>query len=243
MIRLNEITKGWKNEWVLEKISFSIPDSSVFCMVGMSGSGKSLITKIILGLEAQDSGEVWIDNQNTALFREKEWQACLSNFGVVFQNSALFSSLTIMENIGMRLWENHVLDTESIKEKVAVVLQKVGLSADIANKYPDELSGGMKKRVAIARAIIHNPRYIIYDEPTTGLDPINADMIDNLIFSLSQENKHTAIVVTHDFDTVRNISTHVAMLHNKHIHFYGNTQDFLNSQDEQIIHFLKRVTR
>ncbi len=241
MIQLKNVYKKWGDLSVLENISLDIVQGEIFCLVGMSGSGKSVTTKLILGLEEPDSGEIWIDGENIHYFSPKTWREVLRKFGVVFQNAALFSSLNIYENIGIRLLEEKKETPRKIKEKVEETLIKVGLSPDIMTKFPDELSGGMRKRVGIARAIIHKPRYLIYDEPTTGLDPINANLIDGLIQTLDREEKHTtSIVITHDFHTVEKLNGNVVMLHNHRIYFTGKTVAFLRSEDELIRNFLSR---
>lgn len=206
----------------------------------MSGSGKSVTMKLILGLETADKGEVWIDGQNVAMFREQEWQKVLSHFGVVFQGAALFSSLNIRENVGIRLYEEKKFSPKEIVDKVVIALEKVGLKSDILQSYPDALSGGMRKRVGIARAIIHEPRYLIYDEPTTGLDPISSDLIDELILELAQTQGRTSIIITHDFQTVRKTADMIAMLHQKRNYFSGESKAFFASNDPEIALFLHR---
>lgn len=241
MIHLKNVYKQWDNIPVLENISLEIEDGKIFCLVGMSGSGKSVTTKLILGLEKPDRGQILIDGKDTHSFSDEDWRGILSNFGVVFQNAALFSSLTIYENIGIRLIEEKKEEANEIKDKVVAVLEKVGLKSEILKKYPDELSGGMRKRVGIARAIIHKPKYLIYDEPTTGLDPVNANLIDQLIFDLDNENPDiTSIVITHDFHTVKKLNGNTVMIHNRGIYFSGKTRDFLDSKDPEILSFLSR---
>ena len=224
----------------MENLSLEIPTGSKCCIIGMSGGGKSVLSKLILGLEKADKGEIWIDGKNIKGFLEKDWQHILKDFGVVFQGAALFDSLNILENIGIRLYEERTFSPKIIKEKVVESLLQVGLTPDILTKLPAELSGGMRKRVGIARAIIHRPKYLIYDEPTTGLDPLNSDLIDELIWDIAQEEGRTSIVITHDLASVMKIATQVAMLHHKRIYFSGNKEDFFASQDKEILNFLKR---
>lgn len=240
MIKFQNIHKKWGDKVVLSNLSMEIPKGSRFCLVGMSGSGKSVCSKLMLGLEEPDSGEVWIDGENTKDFSEKEWQKIAQKFGVVFQNAALFSSLNILENVGIRLWEERKLPTNVIIDKVVESLENVGLSSHILQQFPDELSGGMRKRVGIARAIIHQPEYLIYDEPTTGLDPINANLIDDLIVLLAAEKNRTSIVITHDFHTLKKLNGTVAMLHHNHIYFEGTCAAFFESNDDEIQNFLSR---
>lgn len=224
----------------MENLSLEIPSGSKCCIIGMSGSGKSVLSKLILGLEKADKGEIWIDNKNINVFRESDWQNILKNFGVVFQGAALFDSLNILENVGIRLYEERTFSPKIIKEKVVEALEQVGLKSEILDKLPSQLSGGMKKRVGIARAIIHRPQYLIYDEPTTGLDPLSSDLIDELIFDIAQEKGRTSIVITHDLASVHKIASQVAMLHEKKMYFSGTPKDFFASQDKEILNFLKR---
>ncbi|MBX7242940.1 MAG: ATP-binding cassette domain-containing protein [Bacteroidia bacterium] len=241
MILLKNIYKAWDGTPVLNNISLDIEEGKIFCLVGMSGSGKSVTTKLILGLEKQDSGQVIIDGKDTSGFSEVQWRETLGKFGVVFQNAALFSSLNVFENIGIRLLEEKRKPKPVIREMVADSLVKVGLKPEIMNKYPDELSGGMRKRVGIARAIIHKPKYLIYDEPTTGLDPVNANLIDKLILDIDLEEAGiTSIVITHDFHTVAKLNSHIVMIHDHRIYFSGTTSAFMNSQDGVIRTFLSR---
>lgn len=169
-----------------------------------------------------------------------QWQAVLDQFGVVFQRSALFDSLSVGENVGIKLYEAHVLDEGQIEAQVLDALAKVQLGPEVMKKYPEELSGGMQKRVAIARAIIHQPRYLVYDEPTTGLDPISADRIDELILELAAEEGRTTIVVTHDMDSLHKIANQVAMVHDKQIGFRASPAEFWESERPEIKAFLRR---
>ncbi len=240
MIQLKHIYKSWGQNEVLSDYDLSIPDNTKCCIVGMSGSGKSVTMKLILGLETADKGEVWIDGENVATFDEAKWRKVLANFGVVFQSAALFSSLNICENVGIRLYEEKKMSRQAVTDKVVFALEKVGLKPDILKLYPDSLSGGMRKRVGIARAIIHEPRYLIYDEPTTGLDPINSDLIDELIVELAQTQYRTSIIITHDFQTVHKTADIVAMLHRKRNYFSGKKEAFFQSNDPEIAYFLRR---
>jgi len=241
MIKAENIYKSWsETHSIMQNLCIEIPTGSKCCIIGMSGSGKSVLTKLILGLEKADKGEIWIDGQNIKGFLEKDWRRILTDFGVVFQGAALFDSLTILENVGIKLYEERTFSAKIIQEKVVESLEKVGLSTEILHKLPAQLSGGMRKRVGIARAIIHHPKYLIYDEPTTGLDPISSDLIDELIFETAQEKDRTTIVITHDLASVHKIATQVAMLHEKRIYFSGSPKEFFTSQDKEIVNFLRR---
>jgi len=218
----------------------TIPEGSRLCLIGSSGSGKSVLLRCILGLESIDTGSVEIDGHKTQLMDRHDWRAILDQFGVVFQRSALFDSLSVGENIGIKLYEAHELSADQIEELIVEALAKVQLSADVMKKFPAELSGGMQKRVAIARAIIHRPRYLVYDEPTTGLDPISADRIDELILELASEEGRTSIVVTHDMDSLHKIANQVAMVYEKEIGFSGDPEAFWQSEQAEVKAFLRR---
>ena len=240
MIRIENVSKTFGSHSVLEGISLEIMQDSHWCLVGRSGSGKSVLMKLLLGLESADTGEIYIDNEPVSQFSRKDWRRTLNRFGVVFQGAALFDSLTILENVGIKLFENREGTPDEIKDRVVHALERVNLSADILDKYPAQLSGGMRKRVGISRAIIHDPTYIIYDEPTTGLDPISSEVIDALIADLASMPGKTSIVITHDMATVRNIATQVAMIHQKKLLFNGTPEGFLKSENPSIQAFLAR---
>lgn len=244
MIELHGVWKGFGRQQILEDISMSIDDNEKLCIIGQSGSGKSVTMKIMVGILKADRGQVLIDGKDVTQFRQKDWSEVLDNFGVVFQGAALFDSLSVLENVGIRLFEERSLDKEVIRERAAYALEQVGLKPDVVlQKYPSELSGGMQKRVGIARAIVHRPSYLFYDEPTTGLDPVNSGRIDDLMNELSQEKGRTSIIITHDMYTVKTIATKVAFIHNKRLHFYGTPEEMFASSDEQIQAFLSRSIR
>lgn len=240
MIQLRNIYKAFGAQSILEDVSLDIEAGSRFCLLGGSGSGKSVLVKLILGLEEIDKGEIFIDGKSTHSFTADDWQSCLSNFGVVFQGAALFDSLNVLRNVGIKMFEERSKKADEIEALVVQALQAVNLSGDILQKYPAQLSGGMRKRVGIARAILHKPKYLVYDEPTTGLDPVSAAVIDELIEKLSEESKQTSIIITHDMHTVRKIASEVAMIYNRKILFEGKKEDFFLSEKEEIRAFLKR---
>lgn len=240
MIRIDHISKSFGANQVLQDIHLDIPDGSRLCIVGGSGSGKSVMLKLILGIEPVDEGEIFIDGQATRNLRRPQWQQILQAFGVVFQGSALFDSATILENVGIRFFEERNLSKAEITELVIASLEQVGLSKNILPLYPAELSGGMRKRVAIARAIITEPRYLVYDEPTTGLDPVSSHTIDHLMEKLGEAPGRTSIIVTHDMYTVKTIATEVIMIHNRKIAFSGSVSDFFTSEQEEVRQFRAR---
>jgi phospholipid/cholesterol/gamma-HCH transport system ATP-binding protein len=241
MIELRSVWKSFQDQSVLEDITFKIADGEKLCIIGQSGSGKSVLLKIITGLLQADRGEIWIDGSDVTKFRPKDWNKLLLDFGVVFQSAALFDSLSVYENVGIRMIEERLLKPMQIAERVEESLALVGLDpSEVTKKYPSELSGGMQKRVGIARAIVNRPKYIFYDEPTTGLDPVNSGRIDDLMQALAQEQGRTSIIITHDMHTVRNIATSVAFIHDHKLHFHGTPAELSASTDPEIKKFLSR---
>ena len=243
MISLQQIHKSFGSQSIYEGIDLEIPDGERLFLVGGSGTGKSVLTKLILGLEAPDSGSIFIDGEDIQQFSREAWQQVLEQFGVVFQGAALFDSLNVQENVGIKLYEARDLSEREIRDKVAGALLKVDLGEEVLAKYPAELSGGMRKRVGIARAIILEPRYLVYDEPTTGLDPASADLIDGLIGSLAQHPGRSTLVVTHDMRSVRDLASRVAMVYDRQIYFDGAVEDFFAHRDPVIHNFLARDLR
>ncbi|MEM9933299.1 MAG: ATP-binding cassette domain-containing protein [Bacteroidota bacterium] len=239
MIQIHELYKSFPSQAVLENISVELMEGR-HCILGKSGSGKSVLLKIILGLEMPDAGKVYLMKKDQARFTDDDWLAFRNKIGVVFQGSALFDSLTIFENVGIKLLEEKGISTGKIKEKVIHCLESVGLSKDILPAYPSSLSGGMRKRVAIARAIIHQPEILFYDEPTAGLDPVSASQIDELMLSLSSDTVHTHVIITHDLTTVRKLATHVHMLGNKGLLYSGGVDGFFRATHPDIQSFLTR---
>ena len=239
MIVLRNVSKSFSDQHILKDIDLDIGKGRT-CILGQSGSGKSLLLKLILGLEPVSSGDIFLLNKSQTEFSAEDWISFRDKTGVVFQASALFDSLTVFENIGIKLLEERNISTSEIREKAEVCLQQVGLSTDILEKYPSSLSGGMKKRVAIARGIIHSPEILFYDEPTSGLDPVSAAQIDDLILHLSEQEAHTSVIITHDLMTVRELATQVVMIAKGGIVFSGSTSDFFQQDQEEIQAFLKR---
>lgn len=241
MISLKSVSKSFSGQSILENISFEIEDGDRLCIIGQSGSGKSVTLKLMTGLLQADEGEIWIDGENVTKANTKKWNEILVDFGVVFQGAALFDSLNVLENVGIRMFEERSFPIEEIKNRVANSLRSVGLvPEEMMYKFPAELSGGMQKRVGIARAIVNQPRYLFYDEPTTGLDPVNSGLIENLIAELAKEEKRTSIVVTHDMYTVETIATKVGFIHEHQLHFFGTPKEMMASKDPIIVGFLSR---
>lgn len=242
MIELRHVSKAFGPLQVIRDLSLTIGKGERLCIIGKSGTGKSVLMKLITGLLAVDEGEIWINGENVTHYSQRQWNQLMHHFGVVFQGSALFDSLTVEENVGIRLFEDRKAKPEEIRQRVSEALRLVGLKPEeILQKYPSSLSGGMRKRVGVARAIIHRPEYVFYDEPTTGLDPINSEVIDELISSLSNDPDRTSILITHDMYTVKHIATKVLMIHEAELRFWGTPEALFSSTDPVILSFLKRT--
>ena len=210
-------------------------------MIGRSGCGKSVLIKHIVGLLQPDSGFVKVEGKIVGDLEEKDLYELRKNFGFLFQGAALFDSMTVEENVGLPLVESNIKHSkDEIKKIVEEKLELVGLEGILKLK-PSELSGGMKKRVALARALVTNPAYILYDEPTTGLDPIMSDSIDQLIKDLSEKLNVTSVVVTHDMYSVKNVANKVAMMNDGVIYFTGKPEELINSSDKVIEDFIRRT--
>jgi phospholipid/cholesterol/gamma-HCH transport system ATP-binding protein len=241
MIEINNLHKEFKENKVLKGINLTINTGETIAIIGRSGCGKSVLIKHIVGLLFPDEGYVKVDDQNISELSSKELFEVRRKFGFLFQGSALFDSMTVGENVALPIVENNRnISMPEVEEIVEKKLSLVGLS-NIQSLKPSELSGGMKKRVGLARALVTDPDYILYDEPTTGLDPIMSDSIDDLIKELNLKLKVTSIVVTHDIVSVRNVADKVAMIHEGKIYFQGTAEELLNSKDFVVDNFIKRT--
>lgn len=233
MIRIRGLKKRFDRNEVLKGINLDVLKGETFTIIGGSGSGKSVIFKHIIGLMKPDDGSIYIEDEDITKLNENDLFKVVEKFGMVFQSGALFDSLTVGENIlfGVKGQEN--MSEEKKEELIEYYLNEVGLTG-ISKLFPAELSGGMKKRVAIARAIAKQPEIIMFDEPTTGLDPIMADVINELIIKVSRNKKRTSIVITHDMVSAYKISDRIAMLYDGKIIFVG-TPDEVRSTDNDIV--------
>jgi len=241
MIDINNLHKSFGRNNVLTGINLTINKGETIVVIGRSGSGKSVLIKHIVGLLEPDDGFVKVEGQIVSELNKKELYELRKKFGFLFQGSALFDSMTVEENVSLPMVESHNGFTkEEIDKVVKEKLELVGLPA-VQKLKPAELSGGMKKRVGLARALVTNPVYILYDEPTTGLDPIMSDSIDNLIKELSEKLSVTSVVVTHDMYSVKNVAHKVAMIHEGKIYFIGTPKEMLESDDKVIVDFIKRT--
>ncbi len=230
MIKIRNLTKSFENNQVLKGINLDIEKNDTMVIMGASGCGKSVLLKLIIRLLDPDSGEIWIDGREITHLSEKQMDDVRKNIGMVFQSSALFDSLTVGENVGFCLARRTDMTKPEITKTVAEKLEMVGLKG-IENVMPSDLSGGMRKRVSLARAISMNPQIVLYDEPTTGLDPLMADEINTLIKKLHTELGVTSIVVTHDMKSAFSVATKMAMLKNGEIIAVG-TPDEMRSNNE-----------
>ena len=241
MIEIENLHKSFDEKKVLQGINLKINTGETIAIIGSSGCGKSVLIKHIVGLLSPDKGVVKVEGKNISTLDKDDLFQLRKKFGFLLQGSALFDSMTVEENVALPLVENKSkISEKEIETLVAEKLELVGLQGTQKVK-PADLSGGMKKRAALARALITVPEYILYDEPTTGLDPIMSNNIDNLIKDLSQKLNVTSIVVTHDMYSVKNVASSVAMIFEGRIYFRGEPKDLLNSKDQVIIDFIART--
>ncbi len=224
MIRVKNVYKKF-SDWVLEDITFEVENNEFVIILGKSGAGKSVLFKIMVGLLKPERGSVFYDDLEITKINENGLTELRKKIGFVFQGSALFDSMTLFDNVALPLREHYKLTKKEIEFKVLEALESVDLRG-YENLYPSELSGGMKKRGAIARAIVHQPQYIFYDEPTTGLDPETADKITKLTKKLWEEKKITSLAVTHDFNFAKSVATKIIWLYDKKVRFIGGVEDF-----------------
>ena len=237
MIRFENVHKAFGSKVVLDGVTLDVPEGGTTVLIGFSGSGKSVLIKHVVGLLAPDAGSVSVDGQ---VVHELDWDgltALRSGIGYVFQFAALFDSMTIEDNIRLGL-ARRGLDEEDIRERVEQSLRLVGL-AGTEHRYPAELSGGMRKRVGVARAIALRPRYILYDEPTTGLDPVTSAVIDQLMVRVRGELGTTAIVVTHDMRSAYTVGDRIAMLYQGRIRQVGTVQEIQETEDPVVRQFIE----
>ncbi|MBK9334555.1 MAG: ABC transporter ATP-binding protein [Ignavibacteria bacterium] len=242
MIEIKNLRKSFGNNEVLRGVNRTIEDGITLVIIRRSGCGKSVLLKHIIGLLTPDEGEVLIEGKDITKMSKKEIYELRKRFGFLFQGAALFDSMDVEENIGLALTENTEMKKAEIAGIVAEKLEMVGLP-DIQNMKPSDLSGGMKKRVSLARSLATDPEYILYDEPTTGLDPVMSDQIDDLIKELGDKLKVTSIVVTHDIFSVYDVADMVAMMHEGQIYFLGTPKELTETKDQLIRDFLNRTDK
>jgi phospholipid/cholesterol/gamma-HCH transport system ATP-binding protein len=241
MIEVRNLQKSFGTQKILGGVNLRIETGESAVIIGRSGGGKSVLLKHIIGLIRPDAGEVLIDGENIELMNERELLRVRSKFGMLFQGAALFDSMTVAENVAFAFRRNKQISQEKINCEVGEALEVVDLPG-IENKRPSELSGGMRKRVGLARAIVYRPQIVLYDEPTTGLDPVVSDSIDQLILRVRDHYKVTSVVVTHDMRSARRVGQRILMLHEKKIYATGTPEEIFNSKDPIVSRFINGVS-
>ena len=239
MIELINVRKRFDNRWVTNGVNLKIPQGKMTVIIGRSGEGKSILLKQIIGLIKPTAGQILIDGIDVT--KAKNRDGIFEKVGYVFQSAALLDSLTIFENVGLPLLEKNIPASEVlpiVKEKLSLV----NLNEDTLYKFPAELSGGMQKRVGLARTLIHNPQIMLYDEPTTGLDPVNARIVHELMASMQKKLNLTSVVVSHDIDVFQ-YADHVALLQEGIIKYFGGAAEIWNSNNPDLYRFIRGLTK
>ncbi len=242
MIEIINLSKSFGDHRVLDNLNLIIKSGEVMVIIGRSGCGKSVLLKHMIGLLSPDFGQAIVDDKDISRMEEKELDELRLKFGMLFQGAALFDSMSVGENVGFVLREHSDTPEEAIQKKVAKALELVGLRG-IEELMPAELSGGMKKRVGLARAICNDPNIILYDEPTTGVDPIGADAINDLIIELNKKLKVTSVVVTHDMVSAYKIADRIAMLYRGKIIAVGTPQEIRKTKDPIVKQFITGASK
>jgi phospholipid/cholesterol/gamma-HCH transport system ATP-binding protein len=240
MIEVRQLKKSFGSQLILGGVDLRIDSGESAVIIGRSGGGKSVLLKHLIGLLKPDAGEVLVDGDAITHMDERQLLRVRRKFGMVFQGAALFDSMTVAENVAFGLRRHEHLTESDVAKRVAAALEMVDLPGT-ERKKPAELSGGMRKRVGLARAIIYEPRIVLYDEPTTGLDPIASDSIDHLIMRVRDQLKVTSVVVTHDMRSARRVGNHVFMLHNKMIYAHAAPEELFASRDAVVRQFIDGV--
>ncbi len=239
MIQIIDLVKSFNGQVVLDGINLEMPRGKITVVIGKSGVGKSVLLKHIVGLLRPDRGHVFIDDLDITRLHGRKLQEMKKRFAVLFQGGALFDSLSVFENIAFPLREKTSLPEAEIARRVRERLEQMNLSVDVGDKYPDALSGGMKKRVALARAMIQEPEIIFFDEPVTGLDPPMTNTVFHLITKTHQESGYTALVVSHDIPDVFQVADQVAMLHHGRIIAHGTPEEIQGHPDPVVQSFIR----
>lgn len=237
MIKLVGVEKTFGKQAVLRGVDLTIPTGKLTTIIGPSGEGKSVLLKHIIGLMQPDRGEVWIDGTDIARLKGQALNEVRKKFAMLFQGAALFDSMTVFENVAFPLREKLRLKGDTVTRRVEEKLEQVGLKG-MGHKFPAELSGGMRKRAGLARALVMEPEIILFDEPTTGLDPLLAKAIHDLIVAMQQQFGFTAVMVSHEIPEIFGISDYVAMLKNGRIAKMASSSEFVNTTDEEIREFI-----
>jgi phospholipid/cholesterol/gamma-HCH transport system ATP-binding protein len=240
MIQIRDLRKRFGDRWISKGVNLSIPAGKMTCIIGRSGEGKSVLLKQIIGLVKPTSGSIKIDGVEITGLSDAQLQEVFRKCGYVFQFAALLDSLSVFENVGLTLLE-HGMPKEEVIELVKEKLSLVNLPTDILNKYPSELSGGMRKRVGLARTLITNPKIILYDEPTTGLDPITTRIVHELMYDMQKKLNLTSIVISHDVEIFKYVDN-IALLHQGQIKFFGDAKTIWESHNPFIYQFIRGLT-
>ncbi len=241
MIELKGVRKRFGEQVVLDGVDFEVREGETLALLGPSGTGKSVLLKHINGLIRPDAGRVMVDGLEVPLLHRKELSELRTRIGYVFQNGALFDSMDVFENVRLGLSdETKFNDKEYAEARVTECLRLVNLAPETMHKFPAQLSGGMRKRVGIARAIAGAPKYLLYDEPTSGLDPVNANIVDELVKRLDRELGVTSVMVTHDVRGAFNVADRIALLSDGKIVLQGTPDQFRESDDPKVKAFLER---
>ena len=242
MIEVRHLEKKFGANVILEDVSaFKVETGESVVIIGRSGGGKSVLLKHIIALLQPDRGEVLIDGENLCGLNERQLLRVRHKFGMLFQGAALFDSMTVAENIAFPLRREGRPNRSRVGKKVAQALELVELSGT-QDKNPSEFSGGMRKRVGLARAIVYEPQIILYDEPTTGLDPVVSDSIDHLIMRVRDQLKVTSVVVTHDMRSARRVGQRIMMLHDQRIYYTGTPEEIFSSTDPVVYRFVNGIS-
>ncbi|NOZ85152.1 MAG: ABC transporter ATP-binding protein [Deltaproteobacteria bacterium] len=239
MIKIERLYKSFGNQPVLRGVDLNIPQGKTTVVIGKSGSGKSVLIKHILALLRPDSGRVLVDGREISSATGRELGRLRTNFGLCFQNAALFDSMNVFDNVAFPLVEHSGFSRAQIKQRVEETLTAVGMEGT-EDKFPSELSGGMRKRVGVARAIVHRPQIILYDEPTTGLDPITASTINDLVIDVQKRLGLTCVVITHDVAATFRVGHYIAFLHEGVINAYGTPDEIENDPSPKLREFIRR---
>ena len=237
MIEVKNLEKSFSNNDILTDISFSIPHGQIVAIIGKSGAGKSVLLKCLIGLIKPDKGTIYLDNKLINTMSFQQLQKIRSKIGMVFQFGALFDSLNVADNIGLALRKLTKLKEHEIKSRIQNALKSVDMT-NTEKLMPGELSGGMKKRIGIARAIAVQPSYLFYDEPTTGLDPVMTDSINRLILKFQEIEKITTVIITHELRTVYEVADRVIMLHDGKIEYDGKPSDLAKIENKIVQQFI-----
>jgi phospholipid/cholesterol/gamma-HCH transport system ATP-binding protein len=240
LIEVRNLSKSFDGNAVLRGVDLDVEEGSTVVILGKSGAGKSVLLKIVIGLIVPDSGTVLIDGKSVVGMRHRQLNALRKTMGYLFQGAALFDSMSVRENLAFPLERREQLNRDELEDRIVNQLKVVGLQ-DVINKMPSELSGGMKKRIGLARALITNPRIMLYDEPTTGLDPITSREISSLIKSLQERYQPTSIAVTHDMQCARIIADSAAILHEGALNQQGTIETLEQSHDDAVRSFFVSV--